>query len=358
MSLSGARGIAAVSRNPGCELQAAMVAEQVIEPDFYRAVTGRVYEREFGMRESQRKRGVTFEANLYANEAGLLRQAVRDIAGVDPADMRVRNLADEVTGARPFVVRSLRYKRTRRILADLAAGRPVPELVVQPQLVLPTGDDLRDYTHIGPDFMVLDALLAMYVPGEIKSFIVRGGVADAGDLDPTRRQAGVEILALRAVAGSLGLEGRITDEAVFVFATPYGLRPYPAIREDLKAEVYEMRKAVRLVAGVRERVAGLRATVETPLAMLVDELQTDYQEGCIGTCVLADECRRRSVGTARILGDVAADVFGADADLGRVLELLAGAPPEDQRERDVLPSLLSAMAILNLSADDLRRLVA
>ena len=51
--------------------------------------------------------------------------------------------------------------------------------------------------------------------------------------------------------------------------------------------------------------------------MLLDDLKINYQEGCLGNCILAGPCKSRYVGKARLLGDAAADLLGADTDLSR-----------------------------------------
>src|SRR3989442_6837326 len=137
MSLSGTRGLVRISANPQCEIQAAMVVENVREPEFYRRVTGTDYPREYGERVSARRRGTKFEANLHHNDAALLRKALAPLYCYDAEDIRVRNFEDELPGARNSVAR---LSRTRRVLSDLAAGRDVPHLLIQPQLALPVLD--------------------------------------------------------------------------------------------------------------------------------------------------------------------------------------------------------------------------
>src|SRR5262245_43199212 len=138
MSISGTRGLVRVSKNPRCILQAAMAVEREKEPAFYESVTGEAYPGEYGERHSARRRGSKFEGNLHQNDAALLKKAVAPAFGLDPATMVVRNFADELPGARD-AIRAKRLTRMRRILADLAAGKEVPHLVIQPQFALPTG---------------------------------------------------------------------------------------------------------------------------------------------------------------------------------------------------------------------------
>src|SRR2546430_1869075 len=136
MSLSGTRGLVRISANPQCEIQAAMVVEGVREPEFYRRVTGTDYPREYGERVSARRRGSKFEANLHQNDAALLRKSLAALYGYESDAMQVRNFEDELPGIRNSV-RAARLSRTRRVLADLATGKDVPHVLIQPQLTLP-----------------------------------------------------------------------------------------------------------------------------------------------------------------------------------------------------------------------------
>lgn len=358
MTLSGSRGLVRVSINPRCDLQAAMAIERKKEPDFYRQVTGTEYPGEYGERLSARRRGAKFEANLHANDAAELRRAVGPLYGLDPATMWVRDFAQEVPGP-PTTMRAQRLVRTRRIIEDLAAGRPVPQLLIEPQLRLPTGDGRFDFEHISPDFMVLDPAVEMYVPGEEKSFVVRDNVADPGDLDLTRRQAAAQILALRAEANRVQLETRVTARAAFVFATPYGLRPAPVREEYLPAEVHAMRRAVEVYRRVRADLAARRAVDDASLAMLADEIPTSFAESCLGRCILADHCERRHIGTARGLGDSATRVLGAATDPAALRVMLDPAfVPDDPAVTLLIAQLHDAGAALGLAPDELRRRLA
>lgn len=353
MSISGTRGLVRVSKNPACTLQAAMAVEQVKEPEFYRSVTGKEYPGEYGERPSARRRGSKFEGNLHQNDAALLKQAVGPTFGLDPADMVVRNFAEEIPGP-PDTMRWQRLNRMWRILKDQADGKPVPHLLIQPQLQLPTGEGRFEF--VSPDFMVLDERAGTYVPGEEKSFIVRRGVVDSQDLDLTRRQAAAQILALRALTEPHGISNRVQDKAVFVFATPYGLKPSPAVVEPVEAEIREILRALKSMQLARRMLEERRRHVkETPLRELVDELPHNFQESCYGSCVMAAVCEARHGGTARVLGDAAADLLGPDASLDRLAELLAGLEPATAEENEIAAALRKAAAAMDVPLENVRR---
>lgn len=343
MSLSGARGLIRVAHNPTCELQAAMTIARVREPEMYRALAGAEYPGEYGERTSARRRGTQFENALYRDDAKLLCETLAPQLGAQPEAMSVRNLLAEVPGASAAAMAE-RRRRTQTVLADLASGAPVPDLLIQPQLRL--GE-----SFIAPDALALDRALGVYLPVEIKSFIVRDGVVDARDRDGARRQAAVELLALaQELPGSLA--ERLPERALFVFATPFGLRPNPAFAETLTAELYEMRRALETVAQVRGRLAslGVGGPLDTAaLARLAPQLTATYQEGCVAGCLLASICRERSAGQAVVLGDAVAEVLG-DIALPRAIELLQGAPPVTPREQRLAPALRDAASLFGWTA--------
>jgi hypothetical protein len=332
-----------------------MAVEHVRELEFYRRATGTDYPGEYGERLAARRRGAKFEENLHRNNAALLRQAVAPLYGLDADAMVVRNFAVEVPGPRDEL-RAMRLHRTRNVLKDLAAGLPVPDVLIQPQFAVPTGPGPRDFEYVTPDFAVLDPHITMYIPGEEKSFIVRDGVADRADLDRTRRQAAAQSLALRAEASRVGLEHRVLDRAVFVFATPFGLKPAPAFAEYLHAEVFEVARAIQVLSAVRVRLGELRANDPTPLHLLVDELPINFQERCFSTCVMAPNCRERLAGRAIMLGDHTADLLGPDMDADRIAALALGEVlPANPQEAELAARLADAAVALGRRPRALRR---
>jgi hypothetical protein len=346
MSVSGTRGLIRISVNPACELQAAMVHDRVDERAFYRDVTGEEFAGEYGERVSARRRGAMFEGSLHKDGAARLRAAVGPLFGLEPESMEVRDLAAELPDKNRSALAE-RLDRTRALLCDLAEGTPVPHLLIQPQLQLRVGDGATDTMFVAPDFMVLDPSAGIYVPGEEKSFIVRDGVGEPADLDLARRQAGAQILALRAESDLAGIGDRVINRAVFVFASPYGLSPAPPVEErNLDAEVFEVTRAIRVRCEVASRLAALRADQHSPLAEIADDLAINYQESCVKGCVFASHCKRQCGGTARTLGDSAADLLGPDTDLDRIAALLDGAEPTSAEETALLPLLLDAVSAL------------
>ena len=346
MSLAGARGIVRASRIPSCSRQAAMVAEHVKELDFYRAIVGEEFRGEYGERVSAHRRGSAFERAAYDNDAAQLKAALAPRFGYRAEDMWTRNFAEEIPGP-PTTMRAARLHRISAIFRDLVAGKPVPELLVQPQLRIPIRPEAKYYEYIAPDFMVFDPERRIYLPGELKSFAERDGVASRADLDLPRRQAGVQVIALAALAARVGIAERVHEQAVFIYATPFGLKLGPPHLEDINAECREIRRAIEQLAAVHAHLEQLRSVEDTLLVNLIDEFPPDYQEACHGTCVLAGPCKEASAGTVRELGDEAREMVGGDMSIKRLVELSQGARPLTSLEQELAPALLDAATVLD-----------
>lgn len=335
-----------MSLNPECRLQAYMAVQRVNEREFYRSITGQEYPGEYGERVSARRRGQMFERNLHRDNAQLLRESVAPLFGYDAATMTVRNLDEEAKAAGERG-RTARLPRTRAILTDLAAGREVPQLVIQPQFRLRLGlPGMEDYV-ISPDFMVFDPRTEMYVVGEEKSQILREGVGEPIDLDRARRQAGVEIIALRAEAARSGLDARVEARAVLIFASPFGLQPARAAEErNMSAEVYEIERALRVIREVAAEFADYAVMGDGVPQSAIEALPINYRESCIKSCLMAGYCQRRCAGQARLLGESAAEFFGPEMPIERIIELCNGAEPVDERERRIVEEYRSVIEVL------------
>jgi hypothetical protein len=358
MSTSGSRGLIRVSKNPGCLLQAAMALETKSEPQFYRDVTGQDYPGEYGERGSARRRGSKFESNLFDNNAALLREAVAPLFGLDAGAMWVRNFAEEIPGP-PSQLSAKRFVRMREILQDLKKGNRVPDLLIEPQLIVPSRG-MKPDIFVRPDFMVLSPSQNIYMPGELKSFITRENVAEPGDKDLTRRQAGAQVLGLRALMErvSPGWSAEVPNKAIFVFATPYGLAPAKPFIEPIDSAVHEVDRALDTLGEVQKLLAKIRNGQDVPLKQIVDEIPIKFQESCYSTCIMAGVCEKRHAGTVRTLGDNASDILGADTTLERVIKLLSGTAAPNETETVIVAHLKDAAKTLGIDEEELVRRLA
>lgn len=196
MSVKGSTALVRMASNPECEILGAMVLQPGSEKRFYERVVGKPYDREFGERQSSKRRGAQFEQNAYAGDARLLREALAEALQTHAEHLTVRNLLDDYPGAKDDA-RIGRLRITRGILMDAYAGRAAPDIIVQPQLLLPTKPGPKPFFFIGPDLLIRSRENGMYLPGDLKSFIVRENEIAPSDLARVRLQLGAQVLALR-----------------------------------------------------------------------------------------------------------------------------------------------------------------
>jgi hypothetical protein len=130
-----ARVISRIACNPRCHRQAGLHLLGLSEQEAYALLTGRPYPGPRGERTAALVWGRLFEAKLAEYQAGRLLASLDGVLRIQPATARVRDLRQEVPDSQPEAVLE-RCRRTRSILADLLAGRRVPDLLLQPALQL------------------------------------------------------------------------------------------------------------------------------------------------------------------------------------------------------------------------------
>jgi hypothetical protein len=297
-------------------------------------VVGEPYDREFGERQSSIRRGAQFERNAYAGDARLLREAFAGPLGKDPEAVIVRNLMDDHPGTKQDA-RIARLRSTRTILAQASAGRPPADIVIQPQLLIPTRPGSRPFFFIAPDVLVWWPDSSVYLPADLKSFIVRENEVAKADLARARLQLGGAGARFGSRVRSHRPNSRGARQGLLVFSRPNGLRPHAPRIEDIGGAVEAIRIGIAAFLRHRARIDELRAGAE-PFTVVAD-LTPHFQDGCLAFCVMAQSqwCRGRIAGKAADMGDVASDVLG-DISIDRALALLNGAAePETDHERIV-----------------------
>ncbi len=338
MSMKGSTALTRLAANPSCEILSAMVLETGSEKSFFERVTGDRYDREFGERQSSKRRGAQFEQNAYAGDARLLRQEFQDYLGKPADDIVVRNLLDDYPGTKDDA-RIARLRLTRGILEAAHAGEPLPDIIIQPQLLLPTNPGLRPYFFIAPDLLVFSPKYGVYLPGDLKSFVVRDNEIPRGDLARSRLQLGSQLLALRHEYARIDDKILVPACGMLVFSKPKGLAPHAPRIEDIGGAVEAIRIGITAFLQHRERIERMRAGAD-PHTVVVD-LTPHFQDSCLNTCVMAQWCRQRLSGLAADIGENAARVFG-EMELERAFDLMSGAAePANERERVIAERLQS-----------------
>ncbi|RST30124.1 hypothetical protein HMF7854_04260 [Sphingomonas ginkgonis] len=336
MSVKGSTALVRLAGNPECEILGAMVLQEGSEKRFYERVVGQPYDREFGERQSSKRRGAQFERNAFAGDARLLREAFANQVGTTADRVMVRNLMDDHPGSKDDA-RIARLRITRDILADRLAGRTAPDIIVQPQLLLPTRPGPKPYFFIAPDLLVWTPESGTYLPGDLKSFIVRENEVSAGDLARVRLQLGAQNLALRHEYHRLDETVIVAPLGMLVFSKPNGLAPHAPRVEDIGGAIEAVQIGIRAFLRHRQRVDELRAGAEP--YTVVGDLQPSFKDSCLASCVMAQWCRQRVAGTAADMGDVAGRMLGG-ATIDHLLALMTGAAaPIDEQQRIIATEL-------------------
>lgn len=336
MTVKGSTALVRLAGNPTCEILGAMVMQEGSEKRFFERVIGEPYDREFGERQSSKRRGAQFEQNAYAGDARLLREAFAPFLGIDPELVTVRNLFDDYPGTKDDA-RIARLRITRGILADAVGGRPAPEIVIQPQLLIPTSPGPRPYFFIAPDLLVRSPGDGVYLPGDLKSFIVRENEVAKGDLARVRLQLGAQVLALMHEYDRIDPGITVGSNGMLVFSKPNGLSPHAPRIEDLGGAVEAIRIGIAAFLRHRDRINEMRAGAE-PFTVAAD-LVPNFQDACLATCVMAQWCRQRVAGQVADIGEVASNVLG-DVSIDHVIGLMTGAiEPANEHERIVAVQL-------------------
>lgn len=285
-------------------------------------------------------RGVTFEQSLFSNDAERLRDALAR-EGVLPAgtagllDLRLR------TNGGPVLRLDESLASFASFLDSLAHAPPTAAILAGPAVPVPGAALLPD------GIVALDVLVAVereggveLIVGEIKAYPDRAGYTDTAQLAGARRQAGLYVAMLRRFVRERGLESRIRipDRGFLVLSRVGSGRPRVRANEDF---AHQAEAAERLLAKLMELATAPPIEEARRLAVVTDA-PTSYCEGCVSFCELAERCaaRARAEGAPVILGDDAARILGR-ITVPRALELLRGAPPANEVERDLARRLSS-----------------
>lgn len=183
--------------------------------------------------------------------------------------------------------------------------------------------------------------------GEVKTYPDRGGHTDVHQLAQVRAQMGLYLHALRTVIAAMPEVDRpgLSDEGFIVLSRPGSDFPRVRAGEDLRYQEARARRGFALL----EEVGAALPPADEGAEEAADRLEavlhaaTNYCEACLSFCDLAERCHEQAVavGDPVILGDDVARFVGS-LDLDRVCELLDGAAPRDDHERDLIDRIRAA----------------
>ncbi len=293
-------------------------------------------------------RGRQFERILFARDAAtliaeLIKQGVLPTGSSGFADYRLR-----LNGGRartPDDALSL----TAEVLRTAAAHpKRAPALVAGATVTIPGGVMLPKAT------LVLDVLAIRagrqrpeLVVGEIKTYPDRAGYTDARELATARAQAGVYVHGLELVLAELGLGGAfdVQRDGFLVLSRPGSNQPSVRANEDLRYQAERARRGFELLRAAAEAVDPMPDPEAASGYDAVRAAATAFDETCMAFCDRAATCRQRALdgGQPAVLGRDVARFLGATS-LTRSVELLGGAVPADDAERDLVRRINDARA--------------
>jgi hypothetical protein len=226
---------------------------------------------------------------------------------------------------------------TRKLLADRTTGWLAPHLLIQPQLLIPTQPGQRPYFFVAPDILVWSHEHRRYLPGDLKSFVVRENEVDATDLARVRLQLGAQALALRHEYHRIDPGIDVPSRGVLLFSRPNGLQPHEPRIEDIGGAIHSIQAGIAAFLRHRQRINDLRG--DNDAYTIAADLEPNFEEACLTSCVMASWCRQRAADQASDLGDAGRDILG-DVPLDRLTGLMLGTTePLDDRERAMTDEL-------------------
>ncbi len=240
---------------------------------------------------------------------------------------------DETSGLLGQLATSKKRNRAKFPVVVAGATVRIPKGVLLPEAIL-----IIDALAIRMD----GAIPELFV-GEIKSYPDRGGHTDPHELAVARAQAGIYVHALDLVVARLKLEEqvKISRNGFLVLSRPGSNQPSVRPGEDLRYQAERAKRGFDLLERAAAALGPELWAIDdaAPPSELIDAVThaaTDYHESCLSFCELAPFCyeRARRTGNPAILGDDASRFLGA-IDLDRAVQLLDGAKPRNDMERDL-----------------------
>lgn len=287
-------------------------------------------------------RGNRFEAGLFYEEALKLRQALERKGCLVQGSTGFLDLRLKMNGGTRVASVDDALGLTEKWLGDVAADAAgAATIVAAPMIRIPKGVILPEALLIIDVVTVVKRdSVARITVGEVKVFPDRGGHTDPQQLATARAQAGVYRHALELAVAALGLADRVevAADGFLVFTWPGSNSPSVRAGEDLTFQAIRAERGFqRLEEVAQSLVRDDDFAADNPeLVQRVLDADTDYSESCLGFCDLAPRCHQRALDADApvILGDEMKRLLG-DTTITRAIELLNGAEPGSDRERDL-----------------------
>lgn len=330
------------AKNPTCEANTVSAVRNVRMAS---VAVAEGLEPSFGQSPFALARGNRFEALLFEDDGERLRTELVRAGVLTETDRDFLDLRLRANGGARIRSMDQALAETRELLTSLPHAAEAPALVAAATVRIPKGVMLPEAT------LIIDALVIRrgesgrreLVVGEVKTYPDRGGHTDGAELSGARAQAGIYVHALDIVLDELGLRGQLDVSRLgFLVLTKPGSN-FPSIRagEDLTWQAERARRGFDLLEGAAQALpADFWARGKEPGDDLIDAVRratTDYRPDCLSFCDRVTGCRQRAgeAGDPVALGTEARRYLGR-VTLHRLAELMAGDPPADEAEADVL----------------------
>jgi hypothetical protein len=330
-----ARTIAALTSNPGCSRRALLDAAGVDKESLARGVG---FPSQYGQSPFAITRGHAFEAHVKADGCAELLRLLRDVLGLDPAEVAYTDL-DPDDGPTDLDARHGRARvqltRAARCRADAA------NLFDHPLLRLRlAGQDV----YLEPDLVAFEHNGTFHVV-EIKSFAVIDGQADPTKVAAAAIQSAVYVLALRQL---LGRAEAVSPDIVLVCPENFTNRPVAVkvdVRKQLTVLTHQLARLVRvdriladlppdLTLHLEPDDAGEPTRAVADLTAALGHVGARYSPDCLSRCELAFFCREEATHLTVALGTSVREELGGVRTVAEALGLADGTrlPADDQAD--------------------------
>jgi hypothetical protein len=270
------------------------------------------------------------------NGAARLLEALRQADILDAADVRVLDLGHLPGLTSPSSI--VRVRTRRRALAE--TDRALRSKIAG-DADAPNGND-SDEAIVRPDALIARSTESMYRVGEIKSFAALRHLTDEQDVASAAAQSGVYAIALETDLRRLGSDLPIPTEVALVFRKPGGFNAEPTLQR-IERDVETARRMLDQRPRSLREVRDILGTGALDTEANVLRLPPNFTGTCRSFCPMWQVClnEARREGVPSVLGNDVEEAIGALGTIQRARELLAGAMPANDVEREIQRRLVA-----------------
>jgi hypothetical protein len=346
-----ARRAAMAAKNASCARLSAMVMIGVDPNAVARGVFG--FPDNSEQSALALRQGKAFEWAQTRDGAARLLRALHEAGILETEDIRVLDLAQlpgfhsPISAARMQAAQRGVVETDRALRSKLAGSVDVPHVILQAHLRLPLRQDGEEII-VRPDALIARSTQARYRVGEIKSFTALRHLTDEEDVASASAQAGIYSVALEASLRGLGSNVPIPTEAVLVFRKPGSVRALPTLQHidrDIETARRLLDQGPRSLRDL-ENILGHGRALDKPANVL--RLPVAFMGACRSFCPMWQVCldEARGQGIPSVLGKDVEEAIGALSSTQRARDLMAGAAPSNELERDLQCRLLAYLTEL------------